>query len=122
MEKAMMYVNPSYVSYALVLSVKGRVDATNSYEFLNEVNNRMTLTFPGTPVIMDLEKPNYASSAGLRVLLALAQSLKSAGRPMVLHSLCGPVEDALRISRFNEFINIAHDLDHALSMVPDRRH
>ena len=112
-----MRVSPVRVGQVLALSVAGRIDATNSHDFLTEVNRHITFAFPGTPVVMDLKELSYASSAGLRVMLALAQSLKEADRPMALHSLCAPVEDALKISGFNNFIDIAHDLDHALSMV-----
>ena len=65
----------SFENDELIISVEGRVDATNANEFSGAVTT-IRKDNPGGTVILDLDGLAYISSAGLRVIVALLKSEK----------------------------------------------
>ncbi|MBR2548184.1 MAG: anti-sigma factor antagonist [Eubacterium sp.] len=57
---------------SLVISLEGRIDSANSPQVEEEIQ-KIRDAEPDTPVVLDCEKLEYISSAGLRVLLRLQQ-------------------------------------------------
>ncbi len=98
---------------ALVISVKGRMDAVTSPEFEKSVE---TLMGDGESVfVIDLADLDYISSAGLRSILALAKKLKTGGGSLHLAALQAAVKEVFDISGFSSIIPISESVEAAIS-------
>lgn len=59
-----------------------------------------------TEINMDLEKLEYISSAGLRVLLAITKKMKAKGGTMILYNVNEEVMEVLEITGLNVVLDI----------------
>ena len=94
-----------------VISPAGRVDGSNSAQFHEALV--AALSDDDSRVILDMGGIDYISSAGLRVLLLLAQQLGSSSTPFAVCSLAASVDEVFRISGFNQIITVFGTLDEA---------
>ncbi len=94
-----------------VISPSGRVDGSNSAQFHEALE--AALSDDDSRVILDLGGIDYISSAGLRVLLLLAQKLGGNSTPFAVCSLAASVDEVFRISGFNQIITVYETLDEA---------
>ena len=84
----------------LIISLEGRLDTNTSpeleseYEKLDEKN-----------IVLDLEKLNYISSAGLRVLLTMQKEMNKKGSLEIIN-VCDEVLDIFEVTGFNDILNI----------------
>ncbi len=84
---------------AVVVSVKGRMDAVTAPEFDKRV---IDLISKGEKTfLINLDELDYISSAGLRSILALAKKLKEKEGKLLFAGLKGPVEEVFKISGFS---------------------
>ena len=98
---------------ALVVSVKGRMDAVTSPVFEKSLESLMG---DGESVfVIDLANLDYISSAGLRSILALAKKLKTAGGSLHLVALQDAVKEVFDISGFSSIIPISQSVEAAIS-------
>jgi len=98
---------------ALVMSVKGRMDAVTAPEFEKAVQGLMgegEISF-----VIDLADLDYISSAGLRSILALAKKLKTADGSLRLAALQDTVKEVFDISGFSSIIPISDSVEAACS-------
>ena len=97
---------------AVVVSVKGRMDAVTSPGFQQDLED---LVNQGQRrVIVDCAELEYISSAGLRSLLILSKALREAEGRLVLFGLNDMVKEVFDISGFSSVIPIHETLDQAL--------
>ncbi len=96
-----------------VLRLKGRLDTETSADFELAAHD---LTEAGDKrFIVDLSEISYVSSAGLRVLLALAkQTDDTSGGVLRLSGMSSTVRQVFDLSGFSKLFHIASDLDAAL--------
>ena len=100
---------------ALVAVASGRVDSANASQFQEEmaaVNDGS-----GSSVILDLGGLSYISSAGLRVILMVAKTLRSTNTSFVVCSPSDPIREIFEISGFSQIIPIHGSRDEALAVV-----
>ena len=86
----------------LILALEGRLDTTASPELeklLKESLDGITL------LVFDLEKLDYISSAGLRVLLAAQKAMNRQGTMKVIH-VGEIIMDIFEITGFSEILTI----------------
>ncbi len=86
----------------LTLALEGRLDTTTSPELeklLKESLDGITL------LVFDLEKLDYISSAGLRVLLAAQKAMNRQGTMKVIH-VGEIIMDIFEITCFSEILTI----------------
>lgn len=83
---------------AMVVSVKGRLDAISAPEFEKDLAN-LILKGENT-FILSFSELEYISSAGLRSILATAKKLKEKEGQVVFAGLKGTVEEVIKISGF----------------------
>lgn len=87
-----------------VAEIMGRVDTTTAPEFQKLITDVM-LEKPQR-LILDCAQLEYISSAGLRALLIIAKTAKSAGISVNLCALTDFVVDVLATSGFDSFFEI----------------
>jgi len=100
---------------AMVVSVKGRLDAVSSPLFEKELSGLMIEG--GKNFVIDFAQLDYISSAGLRVILATAKNLKEKEGRLFLCSLQEMVREVFEVSGFSAIIPIHESLESALDNV-----
>lgn len=94
-----------------VLALAGRLDTDTSADL--ELAVQDFLQEGSTDFVIDLQGVGYVSSAGLRVLLAMAKSLEGKGR-MRLCGLNQTVRQVFDVSGFTQLFSISANRDAAL--------
>ena len=94
-----------------IISPAGRVDGSNSAKFHEALVSH--LADDDERVILNMGGIDYISSAGLRVLLLLAQKLGGSSTPFAVCSLAASVDEVFRISGFNQIIKVFGTADEA---------
>lgn len=88
----------------LVVDMEGRLDSTTSGYTYDELV-RITKG-EQKHVLINLEKLEFITSAGLRSLLVAAKLLQTAGGQLRLCNANGPVKQVLETSGFNSLLNL----------------
>ena len=84
--------------------VSGRVDGTNAAEFQDEL--AAVTDGSGHSVILDIGGLSYISSAGLRVILLLARTLRTQKARFMICSPSDSIREIFDISGFSQIIPI----------------
>lgn len=100
---------------ALVLTVKGRMDAVTAPEFENECQTHIDAGT--TTIVADMSGLEFISSAGLRAILSSAKRLKAAGGKMVFCNLSGMVQEVFQVSGFSSMFPVTGSVDEAMEKV-----
>ncbi len=100
---------------AVVVFVKGRLDAGSSPELEKEIEK--LIAGEEKHLILDMAELSYISSAGLRVILAGTKKLKSKGGSLSVASLGSVVKEVFEVSGFNSIIPIFASADEALKKI-----
>lgn len=95
-----------------IMNLTGRLDALGAPQL--EEQGRAAICAGTCRLLLDLEKIEYISSAGLRSLLVLAKACAAAGGRLVLCSLAPMVMEVMRMSGFDNIIKISADRKTAL--------
>ncbi len=110
-----MEINENQIGAALVITVSGRLDATNSSELEKLVTERLQGGW--NRLIFDMSNLQYVSSAGLRVMALTMKQLSAADGRLALCGLQRPVKMVFDISGMSSYIPIAPSLSEALQSV-----
>lgn len=97
----------------LIVNITGRLDSVSSSEF--DQAAQKWLADGEKNVILDLQHLDYISSAGLRVILALAKKLKAAQGSLSWCCLSEMVQDVISCAGFDSFIPVFKDSRAAMS-------
>lgn len=87
---------------SLTLALEGRLDTTTAPQLEQAINES---TEGITALVFDLEKLQYVSSAGLRVLLAAQKRMNKQGS-MTLKNVCSDIMEVFEITGFTEILTI----------------
>ena len=87
----------------LVITLEGRLDSTNSQELMDTINNSLQGV---TDLVIDLEKLEYMSSAGLRVMLSAQKTMNKQGS-MIVRNASELVRSVFDITGMDSVINMA---------------
>lgn len=98
----------------LVLRISGRLDALSSEETERTVTK--LITNGEHQVLFDFTGVDYLSSAGMRMLLAAYKKLKSVSGKMAVCSVGDGVMDILKMSGFDEILNVYSEEEEALKV------
>lgn len=99
-----MKINNREVSGINVVDVDGNLD-TNTSPTAQEHIDQLVQT-GANKILLNFEKVNYISSAGLRVLLATAKQLRKQGGDLRLCNLNHNVQDVFEISGFISILKV----------------
>lgn len=99
-----MNITTKDVNEIKVVEFDGELDTTSSPAAESQLNQ---LREQGVrKILVDLEKMDFISSAGLRVLLATAQELKKAGGELRVCNLNEIVQEVFDISGFSSLLMV----------------
>ena len=97
-----MTITKNQEGAALVIALEGRLDTTTAPELEKELKDAL----PGvTGLTLDLEKLEYISSAGLRVLLAAQKTMSRQGE-MKLVNVNEIIMEIVEITGFSDILTI----------------
>lgn len=102
---------------ALVISVTGRIDGLNAQEFHENLDKEIGGS--DNPVVLDLEKLSYISSAGLRSILLVAKTLQGRNTKFMLCSLPDSIKEIFEIAGFDKIINVFKSRSDATAAITD---
>ena len=100
----------------MMVSLIGRLDAASAGDTEAELNQ---LTGEGAKLLVNLEKLEYISSAGLRVLLVAAKQIRRNNGKMCLCNLTDSVSEVFEISGFSAIFDIASSDQESVAILND---
>jgi anti-sigma B factor antagonist len=100
-----------------LVSVKGRVDHTNSDDFQQSLAAAARDVPRGGGMVVDLGGLEFITSAGLRALLLAQRTVSAAGSQLVVCGIEGVVQEVFRIARFDVILSVADTPEKALAQV-----
>ena len=98
----MLTINKHSENGIAVLSLEGELDTLTSKDLANEIEGFLDGV---TDLTVDLEGLVYITSAGLRVLLVIEQTMEEQGKMRVLH-VCEDVMEVFEVTGFTEVLII----------------
>ncbi len=96
----------------MVAAITGRMDALTTADV--ESNLMRALDEGEKALLIDLDKLDYISSAGLRTLLATAKRMKGQTGSMAFANLKGHPKEVFEISGFYSLFNVFDSVESAL--------
>jgi anti-anti-sigma factor len=96
-----------------VIDFEGNLETSTAAEAESEINR--VIDEGASQLLINFEKLNYISSAGLRVLLATAKKLKPASGELKICNLNATVQEVFDISGFSSILSVAATEEEALS-------
>lgn len=103
-----MQIDTREISNILVVDMTGRLDTSTSGDAYDEMVRIAENS--GNKVILNLDKLEFVSSAGLRVILTAAKLLRASSGELKLCHANGVVKEVLETSGFDQLIEI-HDTE-----------
>ncbi|WP_394924828.1 STAS domain-containing protein [uncultured Robinsoniella sp.] len=86
----------------LLLELEGRLDTMTAPQLEKELEDSLKNV---AELVLDMEKLDYISSAGLRVLLGAQKQMNRQGS-MELHHVCEEVQDVFDMTGFSDILTI----------------
>ena len=107
-----MEISISQQAKAIVVAVKGRMDAASAPTFDSTLADHIAAG--ASRVVLDCGALEYISSAGLRSLLTTAKTLRTRNGELVFAGLKDMVREVFEISGFAAMFSIYDSIDAAL--------
>lgn len=85
------------------ITMEGMLDVNSSGEFKEKLNE---IPEDAAKVIIDMEKLKYTSSAGLRVILGLQNSMDKSGTELVFTNVNSVIQEVFDDTGFSDFLTI----------------
>ena len=98
-----MEIEKKYNDKELTIEVGNRIDTVTAPDFENEIMDEMGKF---DSLILDLEKLEYISSAGLRVLVLVQKKLQPEGIPFVIINVNDTIKEIFSMSGFDKMLTI----------------
>ena len=90
----------------LTIEFEGRIDSGNSADIESEIFGLLAEQDPAC-IVLDAEKLDYISSAGLRVLLATQKGMRAAGGSLTIVNAVPAVREVFDITGFSDILTLA---------------
>lgn len=98
----MLNINKKANGTSLTAILEGRLDTTTAPDLEKELKDSLDST---TELIMDLEKLEYISSAGLRVLLSAYKTMNKQGGMKLIH-VSETIMEIFEVTGFSDILTI----------------
>jgi len=110
-----MELNARKEGDALVVSVKGRIDAITAPDFEKYLTEQADKSEKS--LVVNMKELYYISSAGLRAVLGAAKKLKEKRGDMILAEVQDTVREVFEIAGFSTFLKIFDTEKSALEQI-----
>lgn len=97
-----MNINKTVTDNVVTLEIEGRIDTVTSPSLATEID---ALDETVKKLVLDFEKVEYISSAGLRVVLAAQKKMNKQGA-MLVKNVCDSVMEVFEITGFSDILVI----------------
>ena len=97
-----MTINKTASNAALTLALEGRLDTTTAPALEEELRTSLEGV---TELVLDFDKLEYISSAGLRVLLSAQKQMNRQGK-MTIRRVCADIMEVFEITGFVDILSI----------------
>jgi anti-sigma B factor antagonist len=97
-----------------LMRVSGAIDGGTASQLREAI---VETTPPGCKMLLDMQKVDFMSSAGLRVMLLLHRQLQQGDSRVVLVGMQEPIYDAMEATGFLKYFQTAADVDSGLDML-----
>jgi len=97
-----MTINKNLNGSTLCIALEGRLDTTTAPDLENELKASLNGV---TELILDFEKLDYISSAGLRVLLSAQKTMTKQGSMKIIH-VNEMVMEVFEVTGFSDILTI----------------
>ncbi len=87
----------------LQMDIEGKIDSLTSNDFQNAVLRSFQ---KNKNIVINMDKVDYISSAGLRALILGQKTAASKGGSMVIINVCPAVQDVFRVTGFEKVLTI----------------
>jgi anti-sigma B factor antagonist len=108
-------VNTNKVNDVVIVKLVGSLDTNTAPDAETEINK--WLKNGALKMIINLEKTNYVSSAGLRIFLATAKKITANGGVVKLCNTNDVVQEILDISGFSTILDVKKTEEEALASI-----
>ena len=98
----MLTINKSFADTELTVALEGRLDTTTAPELEQSLQESIS---DASELVMDFEKLEYISSAGLRVLLSAQKIMNRQGSMKVVH-VNETIMEILEVTGFVDILTI----------------
>ena len=98
----MLNINKNKDGSKLTVAVEGRLDTTTAPQLEAELKSALPEV---TSLVMDFEKLEYISSAGLRVLLSAQKTMNKQGEMKLIH-VNDVINEIFEVTGFSDILNI----------------
>jgi anti-anti-sigma factor len=105
-------ITVSDVGEVKVVRMKGSLDTQTSPEAQTQMTE--LIAQGAAKIVVNFEKLDYVSSAGLRILLTTAKKLKGIGGELRICGLNGDVQEAFRFAGFHMILTVKKTESEAL--------
>ena len=95
-----MEITSKRVGNAIVIYVDGDLTTTSSPQVEAEISEILEGT--DTNVVINVEKVNFISSTGLRIILVLGKRLNKGGLKLIMCSMNATIKSVFKISGFSK--------------------
>ena len=109
---SLFYYSGNYIFYfnksmlkkneKVIMKIEGRLDTITAPQLQNEINSSSSDV---KELFLDMEKLEYVSSAGLRVILLVQKKMARLGS-LKLVSVCETIMEVFEITSFNDILDI----------------
>lgn len=97
-----MNISKTVTDNLVTLEIEGRIDTVTSPSLAGEID---AIDETVTKLVLDFEKVEYISSAGLRVVLAAQKKMNKQGA-MLVKNVCDSVMEVFEITGFSDILVI----------------
>ena len=98
----MLNINKKLEDKTLTVTLEGRLDTTTAPQLEAELKSELADV---TSLVMDFEKLEYISSAGLRVLLSAQKIMNKQGEMKLIH-VNDVINEIFEVTGFSDILNI----------------
>lgn len=98
----MLNINKTIEDKTLTVTLEGRLDTTTAPQLESELKSELAGV---ETLVMDFEKLEYISSAGLRVLLSAQKIMNKQGEMKVVH-VSDVINEIFEVTGFSDILNI----------------
>ena len=98
----MLNINKTIEDKTLTVTLEGRLDTTTAPQLESELKSELAGV---ETLVMDFEKLEYISSAGLRVLLSAQKIMNKQGEMKVIH-VSDVINEIFEVTGFSDILNI----------------